>query len=122
MKKSNLVIMMIMVLSLACLSKQSLAETNKTAPVKKNTINQSLSKSFAGTVESISTADPAKSQLVVVNKAGKKHTFTITSTTKVFDTSGGSTAIGQVKEKSKVRVKYSTKNGVEEALAIHLLP
>jgi hypothetical protein len=115
MKKLNVVLSVCAMLILIGFTKQSLAETKKVVTEKKAT-TYSQGTAFAGKVDSITATE-----LVVSNKAGKKHTFVIDSSTKVMDSADAASTIDHVKAGEKVRVKYSSANGKDEAVKIHLL-
>jgi hypothetical protein len=82
-------------------------------------------KTFVGTVESATVADPAKgtkSELVVMNEAKHKMTFPILSTTTIHDAQGKPTTLDKCKAGDKVTVTYSTTAaGVYEAVSVKMM-
>ncbi len=114
MKKLNVMLAVCTMFILVGFTKQSLAEMKKTGAEKKSEIMQATV--FAGKVDSISASD-----LVVTNKAGKKHTFVLESSTKVIGSNDAASTIDHVKAGNKVRVKYTTENGKEDATSVHIL-
>lgn len=82
-------------------------------------------KTLTGKVDSVSVADPmkgTKSEIVVVDDAGKKSNVLVKSTTTIYDESWHAVTLDKISKEAKVKVRYTTsKEGVEEALSISLM-
>jgi uncharacterized alpha/beta hydrolase family protein len=86
---------------------------------------QAQHKTFVGTVESVTMADPAKgtkSELAVTNEAKQKMTFVILPTTVIHDAQGKPTTLDKFKAGDKVTVRYATTAaGVNEAVSVKMV-
>lgn len=82
-------------------------------------------KKITGKVSSVTLADPAKgvkSEIVIVDEAGKSTTILVKSTTTIYDANMQAITLDKVIKDQEVKVKYSTtKDGVDEASSIHLV-
>ena len=124
MKRIILAVVILMVGSRLCLAQAPVQPPMK-AVVAKKAAKEVTGKVFVGKVVSVSIADPVKatkSEIVVVDEAGKKMAFLVKTTTTVYDPAWQALTIEKVKKDEKVKVKYATtKEGVEEAISIHLM-
>lgn len=88
--------------------------------------SQVEAKTFVGKVESISLADAAKgtkSEIVVIDEAGKKIDFVVKATATIYDATSSAITLDKIKKDEKVKIKYkTTKEGVELAMSIHVMP
>jgi hypothetical protein len=78
-------------------------------------------KSVVGAVKSVVTGDPAKgtrSEIIVIDEKSVEHTFVIKGTTTVYDVDFKATGVDKIKANEKVKIKYSVKEGVNEATSI----
>lgn len=117
MKKLIFLGAIISLVSSVCFAQQH-ATPIQTAP--KVTIE---AKTLTGKVESVTLADPAKgtnSEIVVVDDNGHKSTFLVKSTTTINDTDWKAITLDKIKKDDLIRVKYTTKEGVNEAVSINL--
>jgi hypothetical protein len=114
------IIIMVSLLFLCFAATYSIAKVNTQAAKK-----PAQHKTFIGTVESVTMADPAKgtkSELVVTNEAKNTMTFQILSTTTIHDAQGKPTTLDKCKAGDKVTVTYSTTAaGVHEASSIKIM-
>ena len=115
---------------LICAFASTLCFAQPAAPATKapvppvSAMKTTTSKVFVGKVESVSVADAAKgtkSEIVVLNEAGKKMTFLVKATTTFYEAAGVASTLDKVKAGEKVKIKFETsKEGVDEAKAVRL--
>jgi hypothetical protein len=114
------IIIMVSLLFLCFAATYSVAKVNAQAAQKRV-----QHKTFVGTVESATMADPAKgtkSELVVMNEAKHKMTFSILPTATIHDAQGKPTTLDKCKPGDKVTVTYSTTAaGVYEAVSVKMM-
>jgi hypothetical protein len=83
-------------------------------------------KTFTGTVESVSQAEPAKgtkSELIVNDNKNNKISFLITSTTTMYGVNSVPITLEKIKKGDKVKVKYTTtKEGIDKAISVRIAP
>ncbi len=93
-------------------------------PAGKVSPKETVIRNLSGRVESVSLADPVKgtkSEVVVVDKSGKKISLLVKVTTTIYDAEAKTITLDQIKKDDQVRVKYTiTKEGVKEAMIIRL--
>jgi len=125
MKKTLLTLLILTFAASLCFAQQPMKPAAPVAAAPAATPPASM-KAFVGKVESISLADAAKgtkSEIVVVNEAGKKLTFLVKSTATIYDAASKTITLDKIKKDDKVRVKYMTsKEGVEEATSLRIMP
>jgi hypothetical protein len=116
MKKSIFILVSLLVFCLA--ATYSVAKTQAAQ-------KPAAHKTFVGTIESVTLADPAKgtkSEIVVVNEVKHKMNFLIKSTTTIYDAQGKATTLDKCKAGDKVTVEYSTTpEGVHEAISVKMM-
>lgn len=82
-------------------------------------------KIFSGTVESVSTPDPAKgtkAEIVLTDDNNKKLSFLITATTTLYSASSGPITLEKIIKGEKLKVRYiTTKEGVEKAVSVRIM-
>jgi hypothetical protein len=82
-------------------------------------------KTFTGTVESVSTPDPAKgtkSEIVLTDDNNKKLSFLITATTTLYSASSVPITLEKIKKGKKLKIRYTTtKEGVEKAISVRIM-
>ncbi len=90
------------------------------------TAKKTETRTFTGKVDSVSLADPekgTKSEIGVINKDNKKLSFLITVTTTMYGVRSVPITLDKIKKGDKVRVKYTTtKEGVDEAISVRIVP
>jgi len=83
-------------------------------------------KTFTGTVDSVSLADPAKgakSEIIATDEKNKKFSFLITSTTTMYGAKSAPITLEKIKKDDKVKVRYATtKEGVYKAISVRISP
>ncbi|MBI5099341.1 MAG: hypothetical protein HZB30_08900 [Nitrospirae bacterium] len=83
-------------------------------------------KTFTGTVDSISLADPAKgtkSEIIVSDEKNKKLNFLIISTTTMYGAKSVPITLEKIKKGDKVKVKYATTTeGIDKAISVRIVP
>jgi ABC-type transport system substrate-binding protein len=129
MKKSLIIFLAVMLMASVCFAQQATppaAEQSQAQPPKPVQKVVSQAKEFLGKVASVTIAEPAKGiakgSITVVDDMGNTANFTVTSATKVFDTTLNALTLNQLKEGEKVKVKHiKTKEGSEEAKAISVM-
>jgi hypothetical protein len=115
-KGISLGLMVLLGLGLMGIALAQTQATQKPAP-KKPLLHQ-----FAGTVDSVTQADPSKgtkSEIVVVDKNKKSMTFLILSTTTIYDAKGGAITLDKLAKGDEVIVRYRiSTEGVNEAVTV----
>lgn len=83
---------------------------------------QAPAKTFIGTVDSVTMADPAKgtkSEIVVVNKANAKMNFLVVAMTTLYNAKGETIGLDKIVKGNEVNVEYkTTAEGVYEAVSV----
>lgn len=100
------------------------AQTGSAVPLSKVSAQTVETKIYSGKVEAVVLADAAKgtkSEITVVDETGKKLTFSVKSTAAILDAKMNSISLDKIQKDEKVKVKYTTKDGVEEAVSIRLI-
>lgn len=95
-----------------------------TPPVSKVSTQAVETKIFSGKVESVILADAAKgtkSEITVVDETGKKLTFSVKSTAMILDANKNSISLDKIQKDGKIKIKYTTKDGAEEAVSIRVI-
>jgi hypothetical protein len=85
------------------------------------TVKAVEAKSITSTVKSVAVADPAKGtkpEIVVIDEKSAEHVFVIKGTTMVYDVDFKAAGVDKIKANEKVKIKYSVKEGVNEATSI----
>jgi hypothetical protein len=101
-----------------CFAQQSPVSHKLIAPAAVKTVQVKI---LIGVVKSIVAADPAKGtglEVVVVDEKSAEHVFVIKATTTIYDVDFKASSIDKIKANDKVKVKYSIKEGVNEATSI----
>jgi hypothetical protein len=78
-------------------------------------------RNLVGIVKSVVAADPAKGirpAIVVVDEKAVECAFVIRATTTIYDPDFKASSIDKIRVNDKVKVKYSVKEGVNEATSI----
>jgi hypothetical protein len=119
MKRFLVIAMLVMFVSGVCYA----AENPLKGAVK--VVEKAVASKVTGKVEAVSLADAAKgtkSEIVVVEKDGKKLTILVMETTPILDAAGKAITLDKIQKDEEVTVKYMcTKEGVNEAEAIHVV-
>ncbi len=76
-------------------------------------------KMASGTVDAVNLTDPAKSEIIIKGADNNKLTFLATSAI-VTDANAKAITLSQIKTGENIKVKYSIKNGINEASMIAL--
>ncbi|MEI8175589.1 MAG: hypothetical protein WCG78_01845 [Candidatus Omnitrophota bacterium] len=97
----------------------------KSAPVASVAVQaQDAARTVAGKVEAVTLADAAKgtkSEITVVDMAGKKSMVIVKATTTIYDAAGKALTLDKIAKDAIVKVKYTvSKEGVDEATSISI--
>ena len=118
MKKTLAFMIAFIVAGTICFAQQAAVAPSKPAPV---VVKTTLAKNVIGAVKEITAADPAKNTkpgIMVTDEKAVDHAFVIIPTTTIYDADFKATTIDKVKVNDKVKVKFSSKEGVLEATSI----
>lgn len=118
MRQIFFVTLIIMLGSSFCFAQMSV--TPKASPISTTT---SEAKTLTGKVESVTIADATKgtkSEITVAEDNGNKISFLVKSTATIYDAEGKTISLDKLKKNDSVRVKYTAKEGANEAVSIKL--
>jgi hypothetical protein len=121
--KKLLLALMILGLGTSVAMAQNSAVSKKSA-TKATAAKTTEYKYVTGKVDAITLADAAKgtkAEISVTEESGKKVTFMVKTSATVHDAAGVVTTLDKVKKDDKVKVKYSSKEGVNEAVTVKLI-
>jgi hypothetical protein len=98
-------------------------------PVSPATVQSSTAraatKAFAGVVQAVTLADPEheiRSEIVAVEKNGRRSSFLVTPSTTIYDPAWKVLALGQIQSGEWVKIRYiTTADGLNVSRSIHLI-
>lgn len=121
--KKLLLALMILGLGTSVAMAQGAAVSKKSA-TKATAAKTTEYKYVTGKVDAITLADAAKgtkAEISVTEESGKKVMFSVKSSATVHDAAGAVTTLDKIQKADKVKVKYSSKEGVNEAVTVRLV-
>jgi hypothetical protein len=86
---------------------------------------RAATKAFAGVVQAVTLADPEheiRSEIVAVEKDGRRSSFLVTPSTTIYDPAWKVLALGQIQSGERVKIRYiTTADGLNVSRSIHIL-